>query len=80
MHSGTDAMGRPIPENRKQAAYNLCRKDFGLDAGAAFELTGSMADKLSRDKPYEAMAAAQAHLDLTGVYRLMATLLTEPAA
>lgn len=72
---GFDAMGKPIPSYRRQAAYAHC-KDMGLDAEASWSAVSGMADQLERDKPYEAMEAGMRWLDLTGTYRLMAVLLT----
>lgn len=74
--SGFNAMGHPIPEPRKQAAYNWLRTMFSQDE--ARSLVDAVANKLERDEPYEAQEVVMEHLDLTGAYRLMAVLLTEP--
>lgn len=73
--SGFGAMGHPIPDYRRQAAYEHCR-DIGLDQERSWEVVNGMAEQLERDKPYEAMQAASGRIDLTGAYRIMAVLLT----
>jgi hypothetical protein len=76
METGFNAMGKPIPESRKQAAYDYA-KAMGVES---FEeraaLVSSMADRLERDKPFEAQQEALKYVDITGAYRLMAVLLT----
>ncbi len=76
---GTDgfaAMGKPIPLYRQQAAYDACLSMGMTNRDQIHTLVSSMAQALERDKPYEAMQAGSRGLDLTGVYRLMAVLLT----
>lgn len=74
--SGFDAMGKPVPYYRRQAAMEHCR-DMGLkNTGAAMATIDRMAEAISRDEPYQAMEAGMAHLDLTGTYRLLAVLCT----
>lgn len=68
------AMGKPIPPAARQAGFDVC-KDMGLDSARAWEAVNGMAEQLERDKPYEAQGAAMKFLDLTGAYRLMATIL-----
>ena len=75
--AGFEAMGKPIPDYRKDAGYQTCRKAFGMDANKSFGTVQGCADALERDEPYKAMEAAMKYgLDLTGAYRLMAVLLT----
>lgn len=69
-------MGKPIPADRKEAAYAQC-KEMGLNSARARECVGGVAESLERDRPYEAQAAGMKHLDLTGTYRVMAVLLTD---
>ena len=70
-----NAMGHPIPSEGREAGYRACR-EMGLDSGDAWELTGKVASLMERDQPYEAQRIALASpLDLTGYYRLAATLL-----
>jgi hypothetical protein len=77
---GFDAMGKPISPDARQRGYETC-KAMGLnDSARAWECVSGMAAQLQRDKPYEAVAVGMRHLDLTGTYRLMAVLLTEPPA
>jgi hypothetical protein len=69
-------IGKPIPESRKQAAYD-CAKTMGIEsADERMELVSAVAVNLERDRPYEAQQAALKHLDPTGMYRLIAVLLT----
>jgi hypothetical protein len=73
-----DNMGKPIPVSRKEWAYELL-KEWGLTPDTATGLISKMSEQLERDKPYEAMEACKDFVDLTGAYRLMAVLLTDPA-
>lgn len=76
MQTGFDAMGKPIPMSRKQAAYE-CAKAMGIDSpDERMALVNSVAEYLERDKPFEAQQAAMKALDLTGSYRVIATLLS----
>lgn len=69
-------IGQPIPEKRKEAAYQLL-KEFGVARELAWNASSVMANHLEKDRPYEAIEAAQKVCDLTGAYRLMAVLLTD---
>lgn len=69
-------MGKPIPYSRRQVAFDVARS-FGLDSDGAFRVVEAMSLPLERDEPHEAMQAGMRFVDLTGVYRLMAHLLTE---
>ena len=71
--NGFAAMGKPIPYNRKQAAYDAA-KSMGVED--CFGLVNSVSEQLERDKPFEALNAAHKHTDLTGAYRIVAHLLT----
>lgn len=76
MNDGFNAMGEPIPESRKSAAYEQV-KEMGIDSpDERMKLVNSVASALERDNPFEAQQAALKQLDLTGAYRLMAFLLT----
>ena len=75
MSQGFNAMGKPIPNTRKQASYDLL-KEFGLSTDSSLECVSNVSDLLERDKPFEAMEVARKYVDLTGAYRLTATLLT----
>jgi hypothetical protein len=72
-HSGFASMGKPVPGQRRQAAYDAA-KSMGVENPLG--LVEGMAHLLERDKPFEAMEFAALHVDLTGAYRMMATLLT----
>lgn len=76
--SGFAAMGKPISTTRRSEALKHVRQMGIEDRGEAWTLVASVANKLERDEPYEALRAAMAYLDLTGAYRLMAVLLTGP--
>ena len=73
---GFDAMGKPIPARRRQAAYEHVKAMGIINGEDAWRCVGTVAEALERDKPYVAQAAAMVYLDLTGAYRLMAVLLT----
>jgi hypothetical protein len=76
LETGFNAMGKPIPEYRRRAAYD-CAKEMGIDLpDERMALVGAVAERLERDRPYEAQQEALKHLDITGTYRLMATLLS----
>lgn len=72
------AMGKPIPAEARQAGYDACRS-MGLASPRAWECVSGTAERLERDKPYDAQGAAMKFLDLTGAYRLIATLLATTA-
>lgn len=73
---GFDAMGKPVPYYRRQAAMDHCKQMGLTDTNAAMATIDRMAEAISRDEPYQAMEAGMAHLDLIGTYRLMAVLCT----
>lgn len=70
-----DNMGKPLHWERKQAAYEACL-EIGLSRSKAKECVDALSAQLERDKPYEAQAHGMKFLDLTGVYRVMAVLLS----
>ncbi len=73
---GFAAMGKPIPDYRRDEAYRTCRREFEMSSSKAMGTVQGMADSLERDKPYQALAAGMKYgVDLTGSYRLMAVLL-----
>lgn len=75
---GFNSMGKPIPALRRETGAQHAR-DMGItDKEKVTGLVGRMSEALERDKPYEAMEAGMAYLDLTGTYRMMAVLLTAP--
>lgn len=76
--TGFNAMGQPIPLARRQAAYETCQSIGLTDREEMMRCVTGMAEQLERDKPFEAQQIAMQHVDLTGAYRLMAVLLTDP--
>lgn len=74
---GFNGMGKPVPLHRQQEAYRHA-KEMGLNSERAWSCVSGMSNALERDEPYEAMQQGMYHLDLTGTYRMMAVLLTEP--
>jgi hypothetical protein len=73
--SGFEAMGKPIPMFRKQAAYNECSV-MGIEGERAYHAVGRIAFCLEADRPFESIERGMEVLDASGVYRLMAVLLT----
>ncbi len=73
---GFAAMGKPIPDFRRDEAYRTCRQEFEMNSSKAMGTVAGMAEMLERDKPYEALGCGMKYgVDLTGSYRLMAVLL-----
>jgi hypothetical protein len=75
-NSGFNAMGKPIPIERKKEAYKHLKAMGVEDTEECFRCIRLVADRLERDDPYGAMEQAMKYVDLTGTYRLMAVLLT----
>lgn len=73
---GFAAFGKPVPQHRRQAAYDDIRRMGVENAEAAWTVVGQMAENVQRDRPYDAIAAAMKVVDLTGAYRLLAVLCT----
>jgi hypothetical protein len=78
--SGFDAMGKPVPLYRQQAAYNHCKAMGMTDKEAVWDCVRGMVNKLERDEPALAMEHGIKYLNAIGVYRLMAVLLAEERA
>jgi len=84
--NGYEALGKPVPDERKTAALHALREmNPKLDTEACMGIIGKMVDAIVRDEPYEAMQVARewgyskaSVLDETGVLRLFATLVTDP--
>ena len=77
VEDGFKAMGKPIPDYRRDEAYRTCRDAFEMRSSRAMGAVSGMAEQLERDNPYGAMEAAMKYgIDLTGTYRIMAVLLT----
>ena len=75
---GFAAMGQPVPEKRRDAAYQWLRS-INVGREQAWSTVETMAEHIQRDHPHEAMEAARKNVDLTGAYRLLALLLTGAA-
>lgn len=77
-NEGFNAMGKTVPVRRKaEAARHL--KEMGLtNSEDIFTCVAMVAGQLERDEPYEAIRHAMKYVDLTGAYRLIAVLLTDP--
>lgn len=82
--SGFDAMGHPVSTNRKTNAYRMIKEICPeFDTELAMSVVGKAANFVERDNPYAIIGAMSdldtdlAKIDLTGRYRLLATLLTE---
>ena len=79
IHHGYNAVGEPIPHYRRSAGLRCVREmvpDMGTEE--AHGLVERTANALERDDLFMAQRAAMSGLDLTGAYRLLAVLLTEP--
>lgn len=72
---GMDAVGKPIPDFRRDAAYEHC-KAMGLGSADAMACVSETSEQLERDKPHEARGRAMKYVDLIGSYRIFAVLLT----
>jgi hypothetical protein len=77
MTTGFNAMGKPIPESRKQSAYDAATRIGVEPQSNRVELINGMVGCLESDMPYDAQSHALKFVDLTAAYVLMATLLTD---
>lgn len=79
----------PPPENtgdgtgfdafaRRERAYQQLKSFTSLSTADAMLLIGRMAEYIERDQPHEAMQATVGIIDLTGMYRILAYLCTDP--
>ena len=71
-----DNMGKPIPDERRDGAYALLRT-WGVSRDMAWGAVQAASSSLERDHPHEAMQQLRKVADETGVYRIMAVLLTD---
>ncbi len=74
---GFDAMGKPIPLERRTNAVQHCRAMGMTNTEDIWTVVQLMAQQLERDEPYEAVRHGMKYLDLTGTYRLMSVLLCD---
>ena len=72
------AFGKPVPTERRAEALKHIRGMGVESAEDAWECIGLMSAAIERDQPYDAVAAGMQFVDLTGTYRLMAVLCTNP--
>ncbi len=72
-----DAIGKPISaESREHGNREL--KAMGIkSSGDRWDCVEIVANKLERDNPHEAMKSAMKYVDVTGAYRLFASLLAD---
>jgi hypothetical protein len=76
-----NALGQPIPSEGRERAYQFLRTEVNMQAGGAWELVGTVARHLEDDQPFQAeRAALESLVDVTGYYRLAATLLASVEA
>ena len=75
---GMAAFGKPVPQARKSAALTHLRSMGVSDTNKATACIDRMAEQIKRDEPYKAMSIGMQYLDLTGTYRLLAVLCTDP--
>lgn len=70
-----DALGEPVPPRRREAAVEGAQ-NMGVSLGDSTTRSwvDTVAGKIERDQPAEAIDRARRHLDLTGAYRLLAYL------
>jgi hypothetical protein len=73
-----DAMGHPVPDFRRDNAYQWLRS-IGIERGDAWGCVEAMSIDIERDHPHEAMERAHKTVDPTGAYRLLAILVTGQA-
>jgi hypothetical protein len=75
--SGFDAYGHGVPHHRKEKAFNAIREMAPeMSTAEILGLIDRLSQHIGRDAPYQAQQAALERLDLTGTYRLLATLLS----
>jgi hypothetical protein len=73
--SGFAAMGSPVPNARRDAAYKWAREN-GAERAEAFLMVERAAERLERDRPHEALQYAQKTMGAIGGYVVLSYLLT----
>lgn len=59
MDDGFEAMGKPVPQARRQKAYEAVKDMMpGVSTEDAMGLVNRVAEKIERDQPYEALREA----------------------
>lgn len=76
--SGFNAFGHPVPTERQAAALDTAVEVFGQDAMLADPVIRAAARYTGLDQPDKALTVLRNITDLTGAYRLLAVLCTEP--
>jgi len=71
---GMAAFGKPVPWFRRDAALQAWRSMGGTATDKAVYHLNRAAQQIERDEPYQAMQELAFICDMTGVYRLLATL------
>lgn len=74
---GFNAFGKPVSQLRRDAGYKLLQS-FGLSSESAWSCTESASRHIEKDRPHEAVERLLLDVDLTGAYRLLAVLCTDP--
>ena len=75
--SAMNNIGKPISTESREAGSRAL-KDMGVTcAGSRWDCVQMVSEQLERDKPHEAMKRAMRYVDVTGAYRLFATLLAQ---
>lgn len=75
-----DALGKPVPYGHRARAADQAREmGLDLDGRGEVEFIGPIARAIENDRPNRALEHACKRLDLTGAYRLLAYLCTDPA-
>lgn len=74
--SGFNAFGHPVSEWRRNAAKSIAVEQMGVSVVMAEAAVNECADYIADDDPERAMLVLRAAVDLTGAYRLLATLCT----
>lgn len=72
--SGEAAYGKPVPFYRRQAGIDALKAMGCTDRDKMLSVVERMSEKIARDEPHAAMEVAYEIVDVTGVYRLLATL------
>ena len=77
-NDGFNAFGHKVPTERQVAALDTAVEAIGVDQMLADPVIREAAVWVDRDQPDKAMIVLRNVVDLTGAYRLLAVLCTEP--
>jgi hypothetical protein len=78
--SAEAAFGRPVPTVRQVAALDTAVEVIGIDQMLADPVIRDAARYIEKDQPDKALSVLRNITDMTGAYRLLAVMCTEPAA